>query len=137
MKNSAELQATLRFMHQKPDIVFLNETWLDKSIVEVPLEGYACVARLDRRSGHKCGGVATYAREAIAQQIAWMQDSKESERQWLILHTNQGPLLLGNWYRPPCAGEVASIKSLQHEWQGLKALAMGTVVVGDLNVHHK
>ena len=137
VKNSAELQATLRLMHQKPDIVFLNETWLDKSIAEVPLEGYACVARLDRRSGQRCGGVATYAREAIAPQIAWMQDSKESERQWLIVHTNQGPLLLGNWYRPPCAGEVASIKSLQHEWQALKALAMGTVVVGDLNVHQR
>ena len=37
VKNSAELQATLRLMHQKPDIVFLNETWLDKSIAEVPL----------------------------------------------------------------------------------------------------
>ena len=137
LKNSAELQAGLRLMDQKPDIVFINETWLDKSIVEVPLEGYVCVARLDRRSGQKCGGVATYAREAIAPQIALMQDSPDAERQWLILHTNQGPFLLANWYRPPCAGEVDTIKSLQSEWQALKAMAMGTVVVGDLNVHHK
>ena len=136
LKNSAELQATVRLMHQKPDIIFLNETWLDRSIAEIPLEGYVCVARTDRRNGQKCGGVATYARDAIAPHTAMAHESAVAERHWVILHSNQGPFLLANWYRPPCAGETASIQSLKTEWDALKGLAMGTVIAGDLNVHH-
>ena len=55
LKNGAELQASVRLMSQKPDIIFVNETWLDRSIREYPLEGYVCVARLDRQNGLKCG----------------------------------------------------------------------------------
>ena len=120
LKNSAELQATVRLMHQKPDIIFLNETWLDRSVAEIPLEGYVCVARTDRRNGQKCGGVATYARDAIAPHTALAHESAVAERHWVILHSNQGPFLLANWYRPPCAGETASIQSLKTEWDALK-----------------
>ena len=95
------------------------------------------MARLDRQNGQKCGGVATYARDCIAPHVAAMQDSVHAERHWLIMHTNQGPFLLANWYRPPCAGEVESIRSLRGEWEALKPMVLGTIILGDLNIHHR
>ena len=38
--------------------------------------------------------------------------------------------------RPPCSAEVASIASFEVEWARLAPDFIGTIVVGDLNVHH-
>jgi hypothetical protein len=62
--------------------------------------------------------------------------SADSERIWLIIHSDQGPFLLGVWYRPPDPGEVDSIVSLEAEWRQLSPNTMGTILIGDMNVHH-
>ena len=120
-------------MDKKPHIIFINATWLVRAIGEVPMEGYVCFARRDRRNGQKGGGTC----EGIASQIAELHESPDAERPWLILHTNQGPFFLANWYRPPCAGEVGSIRTLRPEWDSLKSMALGTIITGDLNIHYR
>ena len=40
------------------------------------------------------------------------------------------------WYRPPDAGERASIDTLRHEWESQKDKTLGAIIVGDMNVHH-
>ena len=52
------------------------------------------------------------------------------------MHTDTGPYLLGVWYRPPEPGETASINSFEEEWQRLSVDVLGTILVGDINVHH-
>eukprot|EP00973_Karenia_brevis_P043917 6081091-Karenia_brevis.AAC.1 len=66
-----------------------------------------------------------------------MGDSEIAERTWLVLHTDIGPYLLGAWYRPPQAGEVASIESLPGEQRQYSQHALATVVIGDMNVHQQ
>ena len=48
-----------------------------------------------------------------------------------------GPYLIGAWYRPQEQGEVESIKEVRREWEHFSKDAIGTIVVGDVNVHHK
>ena len=132
-----ELVARLRSMSPRPALVCLNETWLDKSIGMVELEGYDLIARRDRRDGRKCGGVIVFARSDISARCTLLEESVEAERVWVILHSTVGPYLVCAWYRPPHPGEVASIVSLREELGRLSVNALGSVIVGDINVHHK
>ena len=134
IKNLAELSARLRLVTMMPDVLCLNETWLDRTTKHLDIEGYECVARRDRRGG-MCGGIATFARSSIAQQVTLLHTSEVAERHWMMVHAQQGPILLCNWYRPP--GEHDSLGSFEHEWGMLKNHALGTICVGDLNIHHK
>ena len=49
-----------------PALVCLNETFLDQSVENVPLEVYDVVAHRDRTDGRKGGGVAVYASTSLA-----------------------------------------------------------------------
>ena len=120
-------------MSDAPEVLCLSETWLDQSVKEVPIEDYVCVARRDRVVG-KCGGVAIYAHRRVAQQVTNLGDSKTAERHWVVLHTEQGPLLLGNSYRPP-GEDLSTIQSLEEEWSHYSDTALRRILVGDLNVH--
>ena len=51
------------------------------------------------------------------------------------MHTSQGPLLLSVWYRPPSA-DAELIHKFEEEWRRHSVDVMGTVVIGDMNVHH-
>ena len=65
-----------------------------------------------------------------------LEHSETHERSWHTVHTAQGPLLLCVWYRPP-GTETASVETLEEQWVRLSGGALGTVVAGDLNVHHQ
>ena len=54
----------------------------------------------------------------------------------MVLHSDTGPYLIGVWYRPPVPGEMQSIMDFSEEWQRLSKEVLGTILVGDLNVHH-
>ena len=123
-------------MKIRPAIVCINETFLDKSVLHVELEGYALVARRGRDDARKCGGVMVFARSDVAANVTLLHRSADSERLWLIIHTDHGPYLLGAWYRPPVQGEMQTISSLEAEWLDHSSSALGTVIVGDVNVHH-
>ena len=65
LSHAAELVAFVRLCHKPPAIICLNETFLDKSIVRVELEGYEVSARRDREDGRKCGGVLVFSRTGM------------------------------------------------------------------------
>ena len=53
-----------------------------------------------------------------------------------MLHAETGPYLIRVWYRPPKPGEHDSIKYFEEEWQRQSFDVLGTICIGDLNVHH-
>jgi len=124
-------------MEVKPDIICVNETWLTKSIGEISLEGYVVISRRDRNLGEGFGGgILTLARSEISPNVTELDVSETCERSWVIIHTDQGPYLVGNWYRPPRPGEINSILSFGAELEKHRVGAIGCVLVGDINVHH-
>ena len=86
--------------------------------------------------GDNGGGVAVSARSDSAHRFALIDKSKSCERLWFIFHDDIGPFLLGVWYRPLVPGEIESIRSLLEEWELQSNHVLGTVLVGDFNVHH-
>ena len=131
-----ELSAFRHLAKIQPSVVCLNETFLDESIGEAILEGYDIVSRRDRKDGRKAGGVAVYALRSISDRIAEVEKSDSSDRVWLVLHADTGPYLIGVWYRPSDPGEIDSIKAFDEQRQRLSVDALGSILVGDLNVHH-
>ena len=118
-------------------LIGITETLLNKSVLNLVLTGYVLVSRLDRRDGRSGGGTALFAREDIVSQIVHVGDSEVHERSWHILHADSGPLLVGLWYRPPKYGEILSIQSLESELVQFGGYCMGTIIIGDMNVHEK
>ena len=132
LKHNAELYVFTQ--QHAPDIILLQETWLNSSIKSMHIPGYDCVSRLDRpnRIG---GGVCVYARNSL-KILVHLSDSDVAERSWHILHTDLGSILLVNFFRAPDAGEepIASLIAEPHNYsQG----CIHTILVGDFNIHHK
>jgi hypothetical protein len=132
-----ELTARIRLIKIKPTLVCLNETFLDKSVQSVALEGYRVISRRDRDDGRKCGGVLLYALDAFADNVTELHKSHDSERLWAMVHSDIGPFLVGVWYRPPVQGEIATIRNLRSEWKDCSKDVIGTVLLGDVNIHHR
>jgi hypothetical protein len=137
LSHAAELVAYIRLLRRPPMIICVNESFLDKSVKDVELEGYEVSARRDRTDGRKGGGVLVFTRADNANNVTLLETSLRSERVWLVVHTDQGPYVLSAWYRPPDPGEVVSIESFETEWQEHCNAALGSVILGDLNLHHK
>ena len=104
----AELTGRIRLSERRPDMICINESFLDSSIGAVELEGYKEVARRDRVDGSSRGGIIVHGSGSVASQITFVLKSEDAERVWCIIHTDCGPYLLGAWYSPPGA-ETGSI----------------------------
>ena len=122
-----------------PIFVALTETKLDKTTKSIIIPGYSLVSRRERfhngdtRDG---GGIALFARTDFVMFVAALQHSDFNECTWHVVHTSQGPLLLCIWYRPPNA-DAEHIQILENEWLVHSQDVKGTVIIGDLNVHHQ
>ena len=99
---------------------------------------YTLVSRLDRRDGRQGGGITFSAVPQIAACITLLEHATDihHERSWHALHGDLGPVLLCIWYQPPCPSEIRSIITFENEWARLSTGFIGTLVVGDFNVHH-
>ena len=86
----AELAARIRQMEDRPDLICVNETFLDRTIAHITLEGYALIARLDRSDGRKCRGIAAFALEHISERITLVKSSENTQRFWSSMHS-KGP----------------------------------------------
>jgi len=118
----------------RPHIVALCETWLDASVPAPVLCGYQAVVRRDRNDGRMGGGVLIFARNDCAF-ILPVSASDTAERVWCYLHIDIGRMLLGLWYRPPDAS-AEHMASLGDEVELHGRNCVGTVILGDLNVHN-
>ena len=130
----AELDGRLRCMPERPLLVALTETWLDASTGAVCLTGYSLISWRDRGDGRQGGGVALFAASAFADNVVFIAHSDGYERSWHILHTSVGPLSFCVWYRPP-AEELNGIWTFVREFTTHNETTVGSVIVGDLNVH--
>ena len=119
---------------QWPSLVGLTETFLDESVCHISLSEYVLVSRRDRNSAG--GGIALFAHKSIAPHIVHVANSDENEKSWHIFHSDQGPICIGLWYRPPHPGEVASISRFDAELATFAADSNVTLVMGDMNVHN-
>lgn len=59
------------------------------------------------------------------------------KRIWVVIHTDVGLVLFGAWYRPPNQGETTSIQSLVGEFADYGHAKIGTILCGDMSIHHK
>ena len=88
----AELSAVIRLIASPPEIICVNETFLDEGVEDIVLAGYSVVGRRDRSFGgvdkRRCGGIIVFARADIADHVTPMLTSATHERIWLQLHTN-------------------------------------------------
>ena len=136
LRNKGQLEARLR--NSSVDVLLVQETWLSPiKDEEIRIQGFYEVGRVDRISGKKrgYGGVAVFARNGFTS-IGIVKKSSDSERQWCILHTHLGGILLGNWYRAP-DDLLKSIASFPNELAEMDEDCIGTIVTGDLNIHHQ
>ena len=131
----AELGARLRLMVSKPSVLCLTETWADKGLPSMRIEGYTHISRRDRADGRLGGVVAVFALERVAHRVTLLENSQVAERSWVIIHSDHGPYVIGCWYRPPAPGEVDSIRSFKEEAQSHATSAVGCVLLGALNIH--
>ena len=133
--HASHVVAAIRLRPQKPHVVFLNETKTDEGDKDFKLEGYEIVCKLDRNKG--AGGIAVFARTDIAARVTVVHESEHDERCWVAIHSTKGPYLACCWYRPPNSGEIDSIVRFREELITLRSEGVGTIVVGDINVHLK
>ena len=83
------------------------------------------VSRRDRIDGCKSGygGVVTLVREDVFNVVEIFK-AENAERVSCTVHTNLGPVLLVNWYRPPDDEAYTSLPAFRDE-------------LADLNIHHR
>ena len=136
LSNNATLHAQLDILEKRPEIVVVNESKLNRSVQRPVLAGYELVARRDNSTKHHGGGVLMFVICTLASQVTYMGEGKDAERIWAMVHTAQGPYLVGAWYRPPSPANDESISSLWEELEAHQKGSMGTVLLGDMNVHH-
>ena len=134
LSHIAEVTALLRRLVDKPFLVTLNETFLTKAVENVELEGYQVLARRDR-VGQWGGGVLVFVLDEFASRVTLVEVSEKAERVWAVVHSDQGPYLVCCWYRPPNPGNTESIDSFEAEYKRHRDGALGSFVLGDLNVH--
>ena len=134
-QHQAELVAHLSLLPALPILVFLTESWLDSSCTYPTVSGYTLIARRDRHS--LGGGVLIFALDSHAHLFSPLVPSPSAEILWLLFHSDCGPLLLCCFYRPPCYAEVDTLHTLMQEWRTYSELAVGSVLIGDFNVHQK
>ena len=135
ISHHTELEGYLKLQPAFPSIICLNETLLsNKGVDFIGLTGYEKIARRDRDE-QDGGGIAVFALSEIAHNLVLLYTSLVAERVWILIHSDFGPYLLCCWYRLPSSGEIESIQSLRTEYLEYHNLAMGTFIIGDVNVH--
>ena len=102
----AELEGQLYLMPALPNIVCLNETFLDESVDHIELGCYTLVSRRDLDDGRSGGGIAVFVRHNFAGQVILREHSQTHERSWHTIHSEMGPLFLCVWYRKPNPCEI-------------------------------
>ena len=93
------------------------ETFFNHSDISPYLPGYVEIGRRDRGRRRQKGGVIIFVRGVLANYVVHFLNSTTVERIWVIIHSGQGLIRLGIWYRRPSYGEIESIESLEAELQ--------------------
>ena len=123
--HAIDIEAQLALLEREPDVVLLNETKLDEASLPPTLAGYTLICRRDRVSENKGGGIAVFAKTSKAARVTLLECMDDFERCWMMIHTDDGPYLLGCWYRPPNIGNIDGIDEIKGEIAKHRANAIG------------
>ena len=104
--HSIDIEAQVALLEGEPDIILLNETKLDEGDPAPTLTGYTLIHNRIRKSDTKGGGIAVFAKTAKAAHVTLLECVENFERCWMMIHTDNGPFLLGCWYQPPRVGKI-------------------------------
>ena len=91
----------------------------------------------DREAKNRRRGIAVFVLTSKCSMFCVVKKNESNERCWLLAHTDDGPVLLACWYRPPHAGNTECIETLAEELKLHRTGAIGTAIIGDVNVHSK
>ena len=69
--------------------------------------------------------------------IVHISSSPTAELEWYTVHAEHGPILLGSIYRPPNSSGVQVLDALRDEWRQHEANSVGSIIIGDFNLHHR
>ena len=83
----------------RPHIVCIQETWLDKTCIDVNIPGYDVLSRRGRHDGENRGGGLTLRRTDF-NAVVHIVKATDDERSWHFLKLGADTILLGSWYRP-------------------------------------
>ena len=122
--HQAELQFHLAA--RRPQIAFLQETWLDESTEEVKIANYKTLARRDRSKEPNRGGVLTLVRDDF-NSLVYVSTSETEERIWHFLNVGVENILVGNWYRPG-SSEYDEFNALQNEIAAMSSEFTGIIL---------
>jgi hypothetical protein len=131
--NAAELEARIEI--QKPEIIAICESWLDKTIAHIPITGYEVISRRDRATGQNRGGIIVYAKTTF-NCIVLLEHSKVAELSWHIIHSHLGAILYGHWYRSSSDEDLTKINAFQTEYFVHSVGTIGSIITSDINIHH-
>ena len=129
LSHKSELEARIRLMPSLPTLICLNETFLDKSLDNIVLNGYSLISRRDRQDDSGWGGICCFALTDFASNIVCISTSSEAERQWHVLHISCKSFLLVNQYRLPHHSEISSIDSLEDELSIFSLDVFGIIMI--------
>ena len=115
-------------------MVAMNETFLTQAIGDAGLADYDTIMRRDRIDQWG-GGIMLCVLKQYSKRVTLVEKSDAAERAWAVLHSDQGPYLFGIWYRPPAPGDTSTIDTLESEWRRHSSTVLGTILIGDINVH--
>ena len=54
-----------------------------------------------------------------------------------MVHADQGPHLVGVWYRPPAPGETGTVLTFKAKNSAPEGKSLRNIVLGDMNVHNR
>ena len=132
--HAVDVEASIKLLDELPEIVMLNETKMDPGDEEVKLTGYILLCQRDR--GVEGGGIAVFGRKDVSARMTLIHVSETFERCWVLVHTDEGPILMCCWYRPP--GEtIEGLHAFEEEMKELRVQAVAVMILGDLNIHQK
>jgi len=140
--NGVHLEAALALLEMngtKPVLLLLNEIKTDEGDT-LTVSGYTIICRKDRNMYG--GGVAVFCRNDQVARATLVEESQVHERCWICFHTDEGPVLVCAWYRPPDTSlpretHLDGLNSFSEELNRLNSKARGVLVMGDPNLHQR
>ena len=82
------------------NLILVQESWLDASIVNPVLPNFIVLCRRDRSERANRGGVIVYISSELNNVVAY-KESEHAERLWCLVHRDSGSIAICNWYLPP------------------------------------
>lgn len=107
-----ELEATLETY--KPDLLALNETWLQDETVAPVLPGYV-LKHKPRKTNRRGGGVGFYIRKGLRARVRAHPDS-QLEQLWLELTLPGARMSVGTAYRPESVKLTTALDALSESF---------------------